>query len=113
MEYHKPEPVDSGIAGYRVEATDGPVGTVDGATEVAGAGHVVVDTSSWRTLGLGRRVLIRADAIDQVDDEGATVRLRLTRDEVKDAPEYDGPEAERDERPAEQPGDQPFERWMR
>ena len=74
------------VTGYDVEATDGHIGKVDEATWEAGASYVVVDTGFWI---FGKRRMIPAASIQQVDPETSTVWLSLTKDQVKEAPDYD------------------------
>jgi hypothetical protein len=76
----------SGMIGYQVEALDGGIGKVDGASDEAGSAYLVVDTGPWI---LGHRVILPAGVIDEVDDTARTVRLKLTRDQVSSAPAVD------------------------
>ena len=83
--------VRSGIAstdvvGYTVEAIDGSIGKVDDATYDAGSAYVVVDTGPWI---FGKKVMLPAGVIQSVDDEDETVYVNRTKDQIKDAPEYD------------------------
>lgn len=74
------------LAGYRVEATDGEIGTIDSASDEVGSRHVVVDTGGWLT---GRKVLIPAGVIERADHDERTVHVDRTRAQIKDAPAYD------------------------
>jgi hypothetical protein len=74
------------LVGYDVEAADGGIGTVDGATFETGRGHVVVATGPWI---FGRKVLLPAGVIDRVDHEARCVHVTRTKDEIRHAPEYD------------------------
>jgi len=78
------EPVE--VDGFRVEAADGHIGKVDEATYDVGSSYVVVDTGPWI---LGRKVLIPAGAVEAIDLDEATVKVGLTKDQIKDSPEYD------------------------
>jgi hypothetical protein len=75
-----------GLVGYDVQARDGAIGKVSEASDDVDAGHLVVDTGWWI---FGRSSLIPAGAIRDVDHEAASVTVDLTKDEIKDAPEYD------------------------
>jgi hypothetical protein len=78
------EPVD--ISGFSVEATDGSIGKVDEATYEAGSSYIVVDTGPWI---FGKKVMVPAGAIREVDLDNKTVRLALTKDQVKNSPGWD------------------------
>jgi len=77
---------DVDLTGYSVEAGDGGIGKVDEATYETGAGHIVVDTGPWI---FGKKVLLPAGVITRIDPESETVYVRATKDEIKNAPEYD------------------------
>jgi hypothetical protein len=74
---------DVDLTGYSVEAADGKV---DEASYEAGAGHIVVDTGPWI---FGKKVLLPAGLITRIDPESEAVFVRATKDEIKNAPEYD------------------------
>jgi hypothetical protein len=74
------------IDGFDVEATDGSIGQIDEATYDVGASYIVVDTGPWI---FGRKVMIPASAIQKVDLDNRKVFLRLTKDQIKDSPEFD------------------------
>jgi hypothetical protein len=74
------------LSGFKVEATDGDIGKVDEATADAGAGFVVVDTGPWI---FGKKVMLPAGVIDQVDHENKRIFVDRTKDEIKNAPEFD------------------------
>lgn len=77
---------DRDLVGYNVEATDGSIGKIDAASNEAGRGHVVVDTGFWI---FGKKRLIPASVIDRVDHEDERVYVAMTKDQIKDAPDYD------------------------
>jgi len=83
-EEYRVEPID--VEGYEVEAVDGEIGKVDAATYDVGSSSIVVDTGPWI---FGRKVVIPAGLIDSLDLEDGRVRVRLTKDQIKDSPEYD------------------------
>jgi hypothetical protein len=74
------------INGLAVEATDGGIGHVDVSSNEVGAGYIVVDTGPWI---LGRKVMIPAGAITSVDLDEEKVMLDLTKDQIKNSPEFD------------------------
>lgn len=79
-------PADTRIDGFDVEAADGNIGTIDEATYDIGESAIVVDTGFWI---FGRKRLIPASSIAEIDLEHETVRLTLTKAQIKDAPDYD------------------------
>ena len=73
--------------GYDVEALDGSIGKVDKATsDAAGMGYVVVDTGPWI---FGKKVLLPAGVIREIDDANEKVFVNRTKDQIKNAPEFD------------------------
>lgn len=86
-------PVD--LTGFDVEATDGHIGKVDEATYEDGASCLVVDTGFWI---FGKKRMIPAGIVTKVDPEGKQVFVSMTKDQIKDAPDYD------DDRHRDDPG---------
>jgi hypothetical protein len=78
------EPLD--LTGFEVEASDGKVGTVEEASYELGSSWLVVDTGPWI---LGKKVLLPAGTIEQVDPEERKLYVDRTREEIKSAPEHD------------------------
>jgi hypothetical protein len=74
------------LVGYQVEATDGDIGKVDEASKEAGAGYVVVDTGPWI---FGKKVMLPAGLIRRVDTAEEKVHVDRTKEEIKNAPEFD------------------------
>jgi hypothetical protein len=74
------------LAGYKVEAEDGSIGKVDEASNEIGSAFVVVDTGPWI---FGTKVMIPAGAVRDIDPDAETVFVDRTKDEIKDAPEFD------------------------
>jgi hypothetical protein len=74
------------LTGFKVEARDGSIGKVDEATNDAGGSFIVVDTGPWI---FGKRVMIPAGFITNIDLDAQTIDLGLTKDEIKNAPEFD------------------------
>ena len=75
-----------GLDGYSVEALDGGIGKIDEASNDVGAGYIVVDTGPWI---FGKKVMLPAGVIDRVDREDEQVFVNRTKDQIKDAPEFD------------------------
>jgi hypothetical protein len=74
------------LAGFKVEALDGGIGKVDEATYEAGGSFLVVDTGPWI---FGKKVMLPAGVIRDVDLDTETVFVNRTKDQIKDAPEFD------------------------
>jgi hypothetical protein len=74
------------VTGYHVEALDGRIGTVDSATYDVRAGRIVVDTGPWI---FGKKVLLPAGTIEDIDRDERVVFVDRTKDEIKAAPPYD------------------------
>jgi hypothetical protein len=81
------------LTGYKVEAQDGGIGTVDKHSAEAGSCYVVVDTGPW---SFGKQVLLPAGVISSVDTEREVVHVSRTKEEIKNAPEYVPDEHDRD-----------------
>ena len=76
---------DSDIVGYDVEASDGHIGKIDESSSDAGSAYIVVDTGFWI---FGKKRLVPAGVIERVDHEEEKVHVRLTKDQVKNAPDF-------------------------
>jgi hypothetical protein len=74
------------LTGFKVEAMDGSIGKIDEASNEVGASYIVVDTGPWI---FGKKVLLPAGVIDRIDTADETVFVDRTKDEIKDAPEFD------------------------
>jgi hypothetical protein len=74
------------LAGFSVEALDGGIGKVDDATSGAGSSFIVVDTGPWI---LGKKVMLPAGVVRDVDLDTETVFVNRTKDQIKSAPEFD------------------------
>ena len=74
------------LAGFGVEAIDGGIGKIDEATYDVGASYIVVDTGPWI---FGKKVLLPAGVIDRVVVADEKVFVNRTKDEIKNAPEFD------------------------
>jgi hypothetical protein len=74
------------LTGFKVEALDGGIGKVDEATHDAGGSFIVVDTGPWI---FGKKAMLPAGVIRDVELDDETVYVDLTKDEIKNAPEFD------------------------
>ena len=74
------------VVGYGVEATDGSIGKVDDATYDVGSSYLVVDTGPWI---FGKKVMLPVGVINRVDEGEQKVFVTLTKDQIKNAPEFD------------------------
>jgi hypothetical protein len=74
------------LTGMSVEATDGGIGKVDEATHEIGGSYIVVDTGPWI---FGKKVMLPAGVVESIDLDTETVYVSLTKDEIKNAPEFD------------------------
>ncbi len=74
------------VVGCKVEALDGSIGKVDDATLDAGGGVIVVDTGPWI---FGKKVMLPAGVIRDVDHDEKKIFVNRTKDEIKNAPEFD------------------------
>ncbi len=81
------------LVGFSVEAIDGGIGKVDEASNDVGASYIVVDTGPWI---FGKKVLLPAGLVREVDLDSETVFVDRSKDEIKDSPEFD-PDTYRDE----------------
>jgi len=74
------------LIGYKVEAIDGSIGKVDEASNEVGASYLVIDTGPWI---FGKKVLLPVGVIDRIDAAEETIFVNRTKDEIKNAPEFD------------------------
>jgi hypothetical protein len=74
------------LTGFGVEALDGGIGKIDEATHDVGSSYIVVDTGPWI---FGKKVMLPAGVIDRVDADDEKVYVDRTKDEIKNAPEFD------------------------
>ncbi|MCX4993280.1 PRC-barrel domain-containing protein [Streptomyces sp. NBC_00568] len=74
------------LTGYKVEATDGSIGKVDKHSDEVNSAYLVVDIGVWI---FGRHVLLPAGTVQRVDQEERKVYVALTKDQIKDSPEFD------------------------
>ncbi|MFD9355162.1 PRC-barrel domain containing protein [Streptomyces sp. NPDC060031] len=81
------------LIGYRVEASDGHIGSVDKHSEYVGKPFIVVDTGPWI---FGRHVLVPTSLVARVDTENETVFVSATKEEIKDSPDYESGQTDED-----------------
>jgi hypothetical protein len=74
------------IIGFEVEAIDGSIGKVDDATAETGSSYIVLDTGPWI---FGKKVMLPAGVIQNVDMTDERIFVNRTKDEIKNAPEFD------------------------
>jgi hypothetical protein len=74
------------ITGFEVEAIDGSIGKVDDATYEVGSSYIVVDTGPWI---FGKKVMLPAGVVQRIDEPEQKVFVNRTKDEIKNAPEFD------------------------
>ncbi len=84
--YRELELTTPDISGFKVEAIDGEIGTIDESTWDVGSSYLVVDTGPWI---FGKKVLLPAGVIDRIDVDDRRVFVHRTKDEIKNAPEFD------------------------
>ena len=74
------------IGGFKVEALDGSIGSVDEATYEAGGSYIVVDTGPWI---FGKKVLLPAGVVQRVDFDESIVWVNRTKAQIDHGPEFD------------------------
>src|SRR6476469_9885321 len=74
------------LTGYKVEATDGSIGKVDKHSDDVSSSYLVVDTGVWI---FGKHVLLPAGTVKTVDQAERKIYVALTKDQIKDSPEFD------------------------
>jgi hypothetical protein len=79
--------LDAGdITGYSIHASDGDIGKVDKANNDTGSSYMIVSTGPWI---FGKTVMLPAGVVERIDHEDKTVFVRCSKDDIKNAPEYD------------------------
>ncbi len=74
------------LTGFEVEASDGDIGKIDEATDDVGGSYIVVDTGPWI---FGKKVMLPAGVVSDVDFDAQKVFVNRTKDDIKNAPEFD------------------------
>ncbi|XVV01913.1 PRC-barrel domain containing protein [Actinosynnema sp. CA-248983] len=93
VESRRDERPDTGLIGYEVEATDGGIGKIDEDNALVPADCLMVDTGPWI---FGRKVVLPVGTVHRVDHEERKVYVDRTKEQIKNAPEYE-PDADADE----------------
>ena len=83
---YRSQATEMDLTGFTVEAIDGDIGKVDEATYDVGGSYVVVNTGPWI---FGKKVMLPAGVIRDIDLDAETVFVNRTKDEIKNAPEFD------------------------
>jgi hypothetical protein len=78
--------LDVDLTDFEVEAVDGKIGKVDGATYEPGSAGLVVDTGFWI---FGKKRLLPAGLVEHIDPEERKVYVAATKEQVKSAPDDD------------------------
>jgi CBS domain-containing protein len=77
---------DDALTGFSVQAIDGEIGKIDEASHEVGGSYLVVDTGPRI---FGKKVLLPAGLVRDVDRDAETVFVTRTKDEIRNAPEFD------------------------
>jgi hypothetical protein len=83
------------LTGFDVEASDGSIGKIDEASNETSASCFVVDTGFWI---FGKKRLIPAAVVQVIDPTERKVYVSMTKDQIKNAPDYDPDVYHSDER---------------
>ena len=83
---YRADVVEVDLSDFHVEALDGEIGKVDAASYEAGGDSIIVDTGP---LVFGRKVFLPVGTIQRIDPDEKRIYVDLTKDQIKDAPEYD------------------------
>ncbi|MEU5168081.1 MULTISPECIES: hypothetical protein [Streptomyces] len=79
-------PLGDDVIGYDVQAPDGSVGPVVRLSPVPGFDHLVIDAGVWK---FGRSVVVPAGMVTAVEHGERVIKVRCTREEIKDAPRFE------------------------
>jgi len=74
------------LTDFTVEATDGEIGTIDSATNELNGSYLIVDTGTWI---FGKKVVLPAGVVSSVDDKNHRLLVDRTKEQIKNAPEFD------------------------
>jgi hypothetical protein len=80
-----PAVVAEGLVGYTVEALDGRIGRVDDASADTASCCLVVAVGRLAT----RKVALPAGFVNVIDEAGSKIHVNATKDEVRQAPDYE------------------------
>jgi hypothetical protein len=73
------------VSGFEVVGPDGPIGTVDKASNDVRVNYIIVDTGDWLS---GRKVILPAVTVERIDASARKVFIDRTKDEIRAAPEF-------------------------
>jgi hypothetical protein len=73
------------LRGFEVEARDGKIGSVDDSSPF-GADHLIVDTGPSI---FGKKVVLPVGLVEQIDFEERRLLVSRSKEEIKDAPDFD------------------------
>jgi hypothetical protein len=79
---------DIDLNGFRVEASDGIAGRIEQVLYWSDAkvpDYVVIDSGRWL---FGHKSILSIGMIDDVDMENRSLRIRLSKREIREAPEF-------------------------
>jgi hypothetical protein len=83
------------LTGWKVESVDGQhLGKVDEANSETSSSCLVVDTGFWI---FGKKRMIPAGVVQRIDPDDEIVYVSMTKDQIKDAPDYDPERHQADE----------------
>ena len=74
------------VKDFDVEARDGHIGRVDEASYDDSSSCLVVDTGFWI---FGKKRMIPAGVVSSIDVDEKKVYVSMTKDQIKQAPDYD------------------------
>ena len=74
------------LVGFDVEASDGGIGKIDQSSTEVNRQYLVVDTGFWI---FGKKRLIPAGMVTRVDPTDRRVYMSMTKDQIKNAPDFD------------------------
>ena len=82
------------VTGFEVSARDGDVGKVEEVVQGAdGRTYLVVDTGFWI---FEKKRMVPAGIIDTIDVDNRRVNARVTKDEIRKAPDYEAQQRDDD-----------------
>lgn len=76
---------DVDLTDFKIEATDGEIGKIDQATYELDGSYLIVDTGPWI---FGKKVMLPAGVVNAVDLENRLVLVDRTKEQIKNAPEF-------------------------
>ena len=82
------------LTGFDVEASDGHIGKVDEANDEAGSSYLLVDTGFWI---FGKKRMLPASVVERFDTDERKLYVNLTKDQIRDAPDWDEVRAKQDD----------------